>query len=72
MRPDRLDGGAHAGHLMAGQIAWDNPGTRPERGAPSIVLRGTLFAAVQSKGRIVLDSATLAARFGIGPVTASR
>ena len=36
-----------------------------KRGAPNAVLRGALFAAVQGKGRIVMDRAFLAAQDGI-------
>ena len=35
------------------------------RGAPNTVLRGALFAAVQGKGRVALDRATLGAQDGV-------
>ena len=37
----------------------------PKRGAPNAVLRGALFAAVQGKGRVVMDRVFLAAQDGI-------
>ena len=36
-----------------------------KRGAPNAVLRGALFAAIQGKGRVALDRATLGAQDGV-------